>query len=47
MKFIAERLVLKLTNKEILNILGFLQEDPKVNHFTIIKLKKQIEKEEK
>ena len=46
MKFIAERLVLKLTNKEILNILGFLQEDPKVNHFTIIKLKKQIEKEE-
>ena len=46
MRFIAERLVLKLTNKEILNILGFLQEDPKVNRFTIIKLKKQIEKEE-
>ena len=47
-KFVPENLVLKLTNKEIKNILGHLQENPKVNHFTIMKLKKQIKnKEEK
>jgi len=47
-KFIPENLILKLTKKEILNIIGFLQQDPKINHFTIMKLKKQIKnKEEK
>jgi len=46
-KFIPEDLTLKLTKTEIKNVLGFLQLDPKVNHFTIKKLKKQLKKEEK
>lgn len=47
MKFIAENLVLKLTKVELLNILGHLQENPKKNHFTIMKLKKQLKEVEK
>ena len=43
MKFIPENRALKLTKKEILNILGFLYLDPKVNHFLIKKLKKHME----
>jgi len=46
-KFIPEKSALRLTKKEINNVLGFLQLDPKVNHFTIKKLKKQLEKEKK
>ena len=46
MKFIAEYLTLKLTKVELLNILGHLQENPKKNHFTIIKIKKQLNNKE-